>query len=403
MQEPLEEGWTTGRFSTSSLFVGKLANTNHEPVWRTQIKKKKTLIMCKNFNSGKHQSSFFVKLAMLAFVFSFSFSINANAQGFLKGLADRAKEKIKEKVTDKVERSVDNAMDNVLNGKKKSKKSRSNSEEYSDYSEDTSSTDYEESSSYDDETNNSASNESSEIESVDLTSWVEMAEIGEKDVHQYALVPKACVNKIFEGFEDKLTGDVQEQMMKRKLNENNKAVISEIVRKAKSYSLGNRLYSAVDFLDNSDLIVVSTSQEPKSDVRDVRGEWGVIDKNGKVVIPLKHYQFSRDASKMDALMFVDKKGGKVGAYHLDGRLRIPFEHEYINPARTKHKKWFVTTDENGKNALYDENMNLKLTADNIEIVFGTLNGKDDTYIYTYNGAGSAKVYKNYDENLNLLK
>ena len=102
-----------------------------------RLKKKKTLIMCKKFNSGKHQSSFFVKLAMLAFVFSFSFSIDANAQGFLKGLADRAKEKIKEKVTDKVERSVDNAMDNVLKGKKMSKKSRSNSEEYGDYSEDT--------------------------------------------------------------------------------------------------------------------------------------------------------------------------------------------------------------------------------------------------------------------------
>lgn len=354
--------------------------------------------MCKKFNSGKHQSSFFVKLAMLAFVLSFSFSVDANAQGFLKGLADRAKEKFKEKITEKVERTVENATDRMLEGKvsdKKSKANNDNEEEITTYSND--------GSSYDDETNNSASNEISEIESVDLTSWVEMAEIGEKDVHQYALVPKACVNKIFEGFEDKLTGDVQEQMMKRKLNENNKAVISEIVRKAKSYSLGNRLYSAVDFLDNSDLIVVSTSQEPVSDVRNVRGEWGVIGKNGKVVIPLKHYQFSRDASKMDALMFVDKKGGKVGAYHLDGRLRIPFEHEYINLARTKHKKWFVTTDEKGKNALYDENMNLKLTADNIEIVFGTLNGKDDTYIYTYNGAGSAKVYKNYDENLNLVK
>lgn len=40
MREPLEEGWTTGRFSTSSLSVGKLANTNHESVWRTQIEKK---------------------------------------------------------------------------------------------------------------------------------------------------------------------------------------------------------------------------------------------------------------------------------------------------------------------------------------------------------------------------
>lgn len=356
--------------------------------------------MCKKFNSGKHQSSFFVKLAMLAFVLSFSFSIDANAQGFLKGLADRAKEKIKEKVTDKVERSVDNAMDNVLKGKKKSKKSRSNSEEHGGYSEDTFSADYEESS-YE-ESNNDASNESSEIESVDLTSWVEMAEIGEKDVHQYALVPKACVNKIFEGFEDKLTGDVQEQMMKRKLNENNKAVISEIVRKAKSYSLGNRLYSAVYFISEGDLIVVSTSQKPVSDVRNVRGEWGAIDKKGNVIIPLKHFNFTRNASWMDALLFVDKEHGKIGAYHLNGKLRIPFVYEYIQPEKTKHKYWFVTY-ENGKNALYDENMNLKLTADNIEIVFGTLNGKDDTYIYTYNGAGSAKVYKNYDENLNLVK
>ena len=353
--------------------------------------------MCNNFNSGKHQSSFFVKLAMLAFVFSFSFSIDANAQGFLKGLADRAKEKIKEKVTDKVERSVDNAMDNVLKGKKISKKSRSNSEEYGDYSEDTSSADYEESS-YE-ESNNDASNESSEIESVDLTSWVEMAEIGEKDVHQYALVPKACVNKIFEGFEDKLTGDVQEQMLKRKLNENNKAVISEIVRKAKSYSLGNRLYSQVFFPKKGDLIIVSTSQKPA--YGGPYGEWGAIDKKGNVIIPLKHFNFTRDASWMDALLFVDKEHGKIGAYHLNGKLRIPFVYEYIQPSKTKHKYWFVTY-ENGKNVLYDENMNKKLTADNIEIVSGTLNGKDDIYIYTYNGAGSAKVYKNYDENLNVM-
>ena len=87
------------------------------------MKKKKTLIMCKKFNSGKHQSSFFVKLAMLTLVLSFSFSVDANAQGFLKGLADKAKEKVKEKVTDKVENSVSNATDRVLNGKK-SKKSK---------------------------------------------------------------------------------------------------------------------------------------------------------------------------------------------------------------------------------------------------------------------------------------
>lgn len=350
--------------------------------------------MCKNFNSGKHQSSFFVKLAMLAFVFSFLFSVDVSAQGFLKGLADRAKEKFKEKITEKVERTVENATDRMLEGKvsdKKSKANNDNEEEITTYSND--------GSSHDDETNNSASNESSEIESVDLTSWVEMAEIGEKDVHQYALVPKACVNKIFEGFEDKLTGDVQEQMMKRKLNENNKAVISEIVRKAKSYSLGNRLYSAVYFISEGDLIVVSTSQKPA--YGGPYGEWGAIDKKGNVIIPLKHFNFTRDASWMDALLFVDKEHGKIGAYHLNGKLRIPFVYEYIQPEKTKHKYWFVTY-ENGKNVLYDENMNKKLTADNIEIVSGTLNGKDDTYIYTYNGAGSAKVYKNYDENLNRI-
>ncbi len=366
--------------------------------------------MCKNFNSGKHQSSFFVKLAMLAFVFSFSFSIDANSQGFLKGLADRAKEKFKEKIENKVETSVDNAMDNVLNGKKskKSKKSKAQESDDEEYyyndSESTSSAaadEYEESS-YE-EADNSTAEEESRIARLDLTDWLELSGIAKEGVHQIALIPESMFEKVYGNMVEQLTGNVQEQFITRNLNEHNKRVISEWAKKVKSYSIGNRLYSAVEFLDNSDLIVVSTSQEPVSDVRNVRGEWGVIDKNGKVVIPLKHYQFSRDASKMDALMFVDKKGGKVGAYHLDGRLRIPFEHEYINPARTKHKKWFVTTDEKGKNALYDENMNLKLTADNIEIVFGTLNGKDDTYIYTYNGAGSAKVYKNYDENLNLVK
>ncbi len=88
----------------------------------------KPLIMCKKINSGKHQSSFFVKLAMLAFVLSFSFSVDANAQGLLKGLADKAKEKVKEKVTDKVENSVSNAADRVLSGKKNKKSKGDNGE-----------------------------------------------------------------------------------------------------------------------------------------------------------------------------------------------------------------------------------------------------------------------------------
>lgn len=356
--------------------------------------------MCKNFNSGKHQSSFFVKLAMLAFVLSFSFSVDANAQGFLKGLADRAKEKFKEKVTDKVERSVDNAMDNVLKGKKKSKKSRSNSEEYGDYSEDTSSADYEESS-YE-ESNNDASDEGGSITQMILTDMCVMTGMTEEGVQQIALITKSQerkLNELYETFEDKFTGNLQEQMLKRKLDENNEVVLKEFIKKAKSYSLGNRFYSAVDFLDNSDLIVVSTSQKPA--YGGPYGEWGAIDKKGNVIIPLKHFNFTRDASWMDALLFVDKEHGKIGAYHLNGKLRIPFKYEVLQPERTKHKYWFVTY-ENGKNVLYDENMNKKLTADNIEIVFGTLNGKDDTYIYTYNGAGSAKVYKNYDENLNVM-
>ena len=52
----------------------------------------------------------------------------ASAQGFLKGLADKAKDKVKQKIEQKVENTVDNAADRVLNGKK-SKKSKSEATE----------------------------------------------------------------------------------------------------------------------------------------------------------------------------------------------------------------------------------------------------------------------------------
>ena len=56
-----------------------------------------------------------------------AFAPEAQAQGFLKGLADKAKEKVKEKITDKVDRSVEKAADNILDGKK-GKKSKNNEE-----------------------------------------------------------------------------------------------------------------------------------------------------------------------------------------------------------------------------------------------------------------------------------
>ena len=147
-------------------------------------------------------------------------------------MADRAKEKIKEKVTDKVERSVDNAMDNVLKGKKMSKKSRSNSEEYGDYSEDTSSADYEESS-YE-ESNNDASNESGNISQLILTDMCVMTGMTEEGVQQIALITESqerILNELYETFEDKFTGNLQEQMLKRKLDENNEVVLKEFIKK----------------------------------------------------------------------------------------------------------------------------------------------------------------------------
>ncbi len=56
-------------------------------------------------------------MAAIAIGFA-AFTPEVQAQGFLKGLADKAKEKVKEKVTEKVEQKVSNAADAVLNGKK---------------------------------------------------------------------------------------------------------------------------------------------------------------------------------------------------------------------------------------------------------------------------------------------
>ncbi len=54
-----------------------------------------------------------------------AFAPEAQAQGFLRGLADKAKEKIKEKVTNKVEDEVSDAADAVLSGKKSNNSSKS--------------------------------------------------------------------------------------------------------------------------------------------------------------------------------------------------------------------------------------------------------------------------------------
>lgn len=364
------------------------------------------LIMCKNFIFEKQQNSIFTKLAILTLFFTLSFSIEANAQGFLKGLADRAKDRIKEKIENKVDRTVENATDRVLNENKSAKKNKENSkqnnnEEYSDYSEDTSSNDYEES--IYEETYSDAEEEGGNITQMVLTDWCVLTGVVEEGVQQIALVTESQerkLNEFYETFGDKFTGNLQEQMLKRKLDENNKALLREFIKKAKSYSLGNRFYSQVFFLNKGDLIVVSTSQKPA--YGGPYGEWGAINKNGKVVIPLTHFQFTRDASWMDALLFVDKEHGKIGAYHLNGKLRIPFKYEVLQPERTKHKNWFITW-ENNKNVLYDENMNKKLVADDIKVRMGTLNGKDDIYIYTCDGTGSRREdFKNYDENLSRI-
>ncbi len=52
----------------------------------------------------------------------------ASAQGFLKGLADKAKDKVKQKIEQKVENTVDGAADRLLNGKKSTKNNSEASE-----------------------------------------------------------------------------------------------------------------------------------------------------------------------------------------------------------------------------------------------------------------------------------
>lgn len=66
--------------------------------------KNKFPTMSKKFYTEKHQGSFFAKLAVLTLVCSFSFSASANAQGFLKGLAGKAKDKIEKKVEGAVDK-----------------------------------------------------------------------------------------------------------------------------------------------------------------------------------------------------------------------------------------------------------------------------------------------------------
>lgn len=58
------------------------------------------------------------KTLFIALLAAFACSANMNAQGFLKGLANMAKQKAKEKFEQKIEKAVDNVMDNALDGKK---------------------------------------------------------------------------------------------------------------------------------------------------------------------------------------------------------------------------------------------------------------------------------------------
>ncbi len=67
------------------------------------------------------------KCFVLAFVTMMCSSVDVNAQGFLKGLADKAKDKVKEKIEKKVDNAVGNAADKVLNGKSKGGKSEAKS------------------------------------------------------------------------------------------------------------------------------------------------------------------------------------------------------------------------------------------------------------------------------------
>ncbi len=70
----------------------------------------------------------FFFLAAMAIALA-AYAPEAQAQGFLRGLADKAKEKLKEKVSNKVEDKVGNAADDVLNGNASSKKGSKKSKE----------------------------------------------------------------------------------------------------------------------------------------------------------------------------------------------------------------------------------------------------------------------------------
>lgn len=253
------------------------------------------------------------------------------------------------------------------------------------------------------EDNSSATEEEDAITQQDMTGIAKLLGLCAEGHKRIALIRESDlsrINQIFEG--ENVPDDLQTQVISGKLNESGKALYRKMYDRMQAASIGKRWYTGVHFVEKTDLIVCTMADNKEDFNGKMYGGWGVIDKSGKTIIPFEHFQFTRNAPAMDCLLFVKEKGGKEGGYYLDGRLRIPFKFDDIRPERTKHKNWFISY-ENGKNVLYDENMNKKLTADYINIVLGTLNGKDDLYIYSYNGTGSAKVWKNYDENLNLIK
>jgi len=349
-----------------------------------------------------------MKRIILLFVAVFAITTiapEAQAQGFLNRLKDKVVERVKEKIEDKVDRTVDKAADDVLDGNssKKSKKSKKNKQK-----------DYEEeddfySSSYDNDSSSSYDEDDSSVASADdpvtqhnMSNIAELLGLCPEGHERIALIRESDFSKIEKSFEGRVPEDLQTQLLTRQLNEEGRAFYKNMYDRFLAASIGKRWYTGVHFVENTDLIVCTMADNKPDFNGKVYGGWGVMDYNGKTIIPFEHFQFTNNAPAMDCLLFVKEKGGKEGGYHLDGRLRIPFKYDDIHPWRTKHKVWFITY-ENGKNVLYDENMNKKLTADYIDILLGTLNGKDDLYIYTYNGTGSAKVWKNYDENLNLME
>lgn len=125
------------------------------------------------------------------------------------------------------------------------------------------------------------------------------------------------------------------------------------------HSIGQKIWGDARFIDGDRYIAVTTTVKPVMENAPLRGNWGCIDYEGNVVIPLKYGDIVDGNTDLDAIVFEtgirpeDIK--KIGVLHNDGSVALEAEYEYVG---FPFGRWILTVGyHNTKDghSIYDRN------------------------------------------------